>query len=129
MDRVKKLAQLKGERAFEAFADLMGPITRMAEDGETLDFFNNLPKSRMARAAAAFKMAKRNEREFLEIEAVKRGVSPESLKGKLTMDDIFTGCTELMNDPLFLCFFALAHRDAVETASTSAPDPTEAPAD
>ena len=129
MERVHKLGQIKGDRASEAFADLIAPISSLAEDPAAVDLFmGDGPTTRLGRAAGMIKVVAKHKAEIMAIEAVKRGIPVEEFEGKLSMETMFTSCSELLNDSMFLCFFILAHRDLTEqSASTSAPEPTEAP--
>ena len=126
MDRVKKLSDIKGERAFDAFADLIQPVTDMAADSEAVELFSNGKKQNLLeKAASMMRVASKNRNAFIAIETIKRGGPADDM----SMDDILNSCLELMNDPMFNLFFALAHRDMERKTSIIAPEPTEAPAE
>ena len=120
--RVKKLSEIKGAEAIDAFATLIPAAFELVEDKEALELFMpTKPTKRLEKVKAMVSVVKRHYGAFLEIEAVKRGCEPD--KVELSMDDILTATTELMNDELFLTFFVLARKD--ETISSCAPETTE----
>lgn len=115
-ERVSKLADIKGPRAIEAFAELIEPATSIAADPEAVDFFTGAVKSgRLERVGKMVKLWAKHKDDFVAIEAIKRGIPQDQLVANMGMDDIMASGTELMNDPLFLSFFVLARRD--ETTS------------
>lgn len=114
--RVKKLADVKGPRAIEAFAELITPAMSIAADPEAVDFFTGAVKSgRLERVGKMVKLWTKHKDAFIAIEAIKRGIPRDQLATSMSMEDIMVSGTELMNDPLFLSFFVLARRD--ETTS------------
>lgn len=120
--RVKKLSEIKGARAFDAFASLIPVVFELVEDKEAMEVF--LPtkeESRLDKLRNLITVINRHRFAFLEIEAIKRGCGFEELE--LSMDDIITASTELLNDDLFLTFFVLARKDGI--TSTCVPDNTE----
>lgn len=123
--RVSKLADVKGSRAVDAFAALLDPVFEIAADPAAVRFFvGGEPMGRLERVRKLTQIIRRHKNAFIEIEAIKRGVSKDQCCAELSMDDVFTAGTELMNDPLFLSFFVLARRD--ESLTTDAPGSTEA---
>lgn len=123
-DRAKLLSEITGERAFEALADLLPPVLSLAEDQEAVTFFTaRTSTSRLETTRQLLSLVSKHKEEFLQIEAVKRGCAVADLP-ELSVEDIFTAATELMNDSLFICFFVLAHKD--RSTSTCAPETTEA---
>lgn len=123
-ERAKLLSEITGERAFAALADLLPPVLSLAEDQEAVTFFTaRTGISRLETTRQLLSLVSKHQDEFLQIEAVKRGCSVRHLP-ELSLEDIFTAATELMNDSLFICFFVLAHKD--RSTSTCAPETTEA---
>lgn len=123
-DRVKLLSEITGDRAFQALADLLPPVLRLAEDPDAVTFFTvGAGSSRLETTRKLLSLVSKHKEEFLQIEAVKRGCSVGDLP-ELSLEDIFTAATELMNDSMFICFFVLAHKD--RSTSTCAPETTEA---
>ena len=123
-DRARFLSDITGDRAFTALADLLPPVLRLAEDQDAVTFFTaRTSTSRLETTRQLLSLVTKHQAEFLEIEAVKRGCAVADLP-ELSVEDIFTAATELMNDSLFICFFVLAHKD--RSTSTCAPETTEA---
>lgn len=122
MERAKSFSEIKGDRAFDAFAEILPPIFSIAADPEAVEAFSGEKSmSRLERLQALIRVCGKHREAFLKIEAVKRGCLAPDVE--MSMDDILNSATELMNDPLFICFFVLAQRD--ETSAISAPDHTE----
>lgn len=120
--RVKKLSEIKGAEAIDAFATLIPAAFELVEDEEAMELFMpTKPAKRLEKVKAMVSVVKNHRDAFIQIEAIKRGC--ESDKVELSMDDILTTTTELMNDELFLTFFVLARKD--ETISSCAPETTE----
>ena len=120
--RVKKLSEIKGAEAIDAFATLIPAAFELVEDKEALELFMpTKPTKRMEKVKAMVSVVKNHRDAFIQIEAIKRGCEPD--KVEMSMDDILTATTELMNDELFLTFFVLARKD--ETISSCAPETTE----
>lgn len=111
---IKKLADVKGPRAIEAFAELITPAMNIASDPEAVDFFVGTAKlGRLDRVSKMAKLWAKHKEDFMAIEAIKRGVPKDQLAASMGMEDIMVSSAELMNDPLFLSFFVLAQRDSV----------------
>lgn len=122
-ERAKLLSDITGERAFTALADLLPPVLSLAKDQDAVTFFTaRTTTSRLETTRQLLSLVSKHKTEFLEIEAVKRGCAVGDLP-ELSLEDIFTAATELMNDSLFICFFVLAHKD--RSTSTCAPETTE----
>lgn len=120
--RVKKLSEIKGARALDAFAVLTTAAFEMVEDKEAMELFMpTKPAKRLEKVKAMVSVVKNHRDAFIQIEAIKRGCEPDNVE--MSMDDILTATTELMNDELFLTFFVLARKD--ETISSCAPETTE----
>lgn len=115
-EQTKRLGDIKGPRAIEAFAELIEPATSIAADPGAVDFFTGAVNSgRLERVGKMVKLWAKHKEAFTAIEAIKRGIPQDQLVANMGMEDIMASGTELMNDPLFLSFFVLARRD--ETAS------------
>lgn len=120
--RVKKLSEIKGAEAIDAFATLTTAAFELVEDKEAMELFMpTKPAKRLEKVKAMVSVVKNHRDSFTKIEAIKRGCEPD--KVEMSMDDILTATTELMNDELFLTFFVLARKD--ETVSSCAPETTE----
>ena len=120
--RVKKLSEIKGAKAIDAFAALIPAAFELVEDNEAMELFMPTKSvKRLEKVKALASVVKKHSHAFLDIEAIKRGCDPSDLE--LSMDDILMDATELMNDDLFLTFFALARKDAI--TSSCAPETTE----
>lgn len=120
--RVKKLSEIKGAEAIDAFAILTTAAFELVEDKEAMELFMPTKSvKRLEKVKAMVSVVKNHRDAFIQIEAIKRGCEPD--KVEMSMDDILTATTELMNDELFLTFFVLARKD--EITSSCAPETTE----
>lgn len=124
--RVSKLSEIKGAKAIDAFAALLNPVFSIASDPVAVDFFAGGKKqTRVEKLRGMAEIVQDHWDEFLEIEAIKRGVTSEECKEEISVEDIFSGSIELLTDDLFLTFFVLAYRDGI--ASTCAQEATTEP--
>lgn len=104
-----KLSELKGERAIEVIADLIEPITNIAQDQKNLKLFHaELQKGETAREAGIrdFKakipnLLKTHKKDVLNILCILNEKNPDDL----SVMDIFAGAVELANDKDFQVLF------------------------
>ena len=104
-----KLSELKGEKAVEVIADLIAPITNIAEDQKNLQLFHaEKREGETAREAGVrdFKekipnLLKTHKQDVLAILCAVNGANPEDL----SLMDIFKGAIDLVNDQDFMSLF------------------------
>lgn len=104
-----KLSELKGERAVEVIADLIAPITNIAEDQSNLQLFRGNKKDGETDRESAVRnfkekipnLLRTHKQDVLEILCAVNGTKPEDL----SLMDIFRGAIELANDRDFQSLF------------------------
>lgn len=107
-----KLRDLKGERAIEVIADLIEPITNIAQDQKNLQLFNvkkQEGESDKDMAVRGFKekiptLLKTHKKDVLAILCAVSGAEPK----ELSLIDIMKGAIELGQDQDFLSLFLFA---------------------
>ena len=102
-----KLGELKGERAIEVIADLIAPITNIAEDQANLQLFRTARQGDETDREIKEKipnLLKTHKKDVLDILSAVNGADPD----ELSMLDIMKGAIELVNDPDFLSLFISA---------------------
>lgn len=122
-----KLGDFKGEKAIEVIADLIEPITNIAEDQGNLQLFHakrQEGESDREMAVRDFKtkiplLLKTHKKDILTILSVINDIDAE----KISLMDIIKGTNELLNDKDFMSLF---FSSVSQTGRTS---PTESSAD
>lgn len=117
-----KLSDLKGERAIEVIADIIAPITNIAEDQENLQLFHaEKLEGETDREASVrdFKqkipnLLKTHKADVLAILCAVNNANPEDL----CLMDIIKGAVELVNDKDFLSLFLSSVSEAEQTLPT-----------
>lgn len=122
-----KLSELKGERAIEVIADLIAPITNIAEDQKNLQLFHAEKREGETDREAGVRdfkekipnLLKTHKKDVLDILCTLNDRKPE----ELSLMDIFAGAIELANDKDFQMLFLSSVRSADNQ------QPTESSAD
>ena len=127
-----RLSDLKGERAIEVIADLIAPIANIAADAENLKLFHNKKLEGETVEEAGLRLMKEklpillktHKRDILDIICAVNGSVPDDL----SLIDIFSEATDLMNDKEFVGLFISAvnptgRKSATESSETA--EPTE----
>lgn len=110
-----KLSAIKGERTLDVIAELIDPVTDIAESKEFQGMFEKkkLPKgmtknqffiSRVRKNLPGLIKAKRES--IIHIMAVLKGVDDAVYVQDMTMASLFTDVFELITDPVFLNFLS-----------------------
>ena len=108
-----KLSDIKGERALEVMADLIDPMTEIAQDKILVGLL------RMRNIKEAVKLGLRNHRKcMLEILAILNQQDPETYEPNLV--EIPKMLLELLNDKELLDLFSSQAEQTNETSSSSA---------
>ena len=118
-----KLGELKGEQAIEVIADLIAPITNIAEDQQNLLHFPATRQGNETHREMAVrdfktkipKLLKTHKKDVLDILCAVNGSDPNDL----SMLDIIKGIIELMNDKDFLNLFLSAVSQEEQTQPTA----------
>lgn len=129
-----KLSDVKGERVFEVIADIIEPVSSIAQDKEiTLFKREEAPDGLSSRSFALQKIAKnaplilkRHKRDISTVLAAIKGQTVEEYVAGLNMATLSIDLLELLNDKEFVDFFT----SAAQTADVygGALEPTKDPA-
>lgn len=111
-----KLSDIKGERVFDVIADIIEPVTNIAQDKEITLFKRETPPDGMtSRAFAVQKISKnaplllkRHKGDISTILASIKGQTVEEYVDGLNMAALSIDLLELLNDKEFVSFFTSA---------------------
>ena len=129
-----KLSDIKGERVFDVIADIIEPVTNIAQDKEiTLFKREATPEGMTARAFAIKKISKnaplllkRHKGDISTVLAAIKGQTVDEYVASLNMAALSIDLLELLNDKEFVSFFMSV--DQTTGSSGDASETTEAPA-
>ena len=119
-----KLSEIRGERVFEVIADLIGPVTVLAEDEKVKALFRGEKKKGESNKAYTMRSVRTNlpyllkthKGELMQIFAVLDGKPVEEYAGNVNLFTLTKGIMEMFNDEALLELFTSA-------ASTGEPVP------
>lgn len=128
-----KLSDVKGERTLDVVADIIGPITSIAEDKAAAELFarKKLPDGmsprefilrRVKKSVPA--LMKAHKADLIAILSAIEGTTPKKYTQDLTLAKLVKDCVELLTDESFEELFISAQS---EDSSGSAQENTEAP--
>ena len=109
-----KLSDIKGERTLDVIADLIDPISNIAEDEKAAAMFKRekLPDGKTAREFvverlknSAPSLLKYHKADIISILATIDGVAPEEYSESLNLAKLLKDFTELFTDEAFLQLF------------------------
>lgn len=128
-----RLSDVKGERTLDVVADIIGPITSIAEDEAAAEMFTKkkLPDGMTSREFILQRVKKSvpallkdHKADVIAILSTIEGTPAKKYTQDLTLAKLFKDCVELLTDESFEELFISAQsRDS----SGSAPESTEAP--
>lgn len=127
-----KLSDIKGERTFDVIADVIGPISSIAEDENAMELFKakDVPDGmtpqqffakRVKKSAPA--LLRDHKQDVIAILAAIDGVTPEEYAETLNLAKLLGDMVELMTDETILDF--LPQSTSGEESSEGASDPTQ----
>lgn len=128
-----RLSDIKGERVFDVIADIIDPISNIAEDAEAAELFKRaaLPEGvtrrqfimqRVRRAIP--RLLKGHKADIIAILSAIEGVSPDEYSGTLNLVKLIKDGTELLTDEIFTQLFISAQPTGA--SSGAAQETTEA---
>lgn len=128
-----KLSDVKGDRALDVVAEIIEPISNIAEDKAASELFSRkqLPDGmtsqqfvlqRVKKGVPA--LVKGHKADIVAILAAIEGTTPREYTEGLTLSKLFRDCVELLLDESFETLFISAQS---EDSFGSAPEITEAP--
>lgn len=130
-----KLSDIKGERVFDVIADIIEPVTNIAQDKEITLFKRETPPEGMtSRTFAVQKISKnaplllkRHKGDISTILASIKGQTVEEYVDGLNMAALSIDLLELLNDKEFVSFFTSAAQtmDLSGGASETTTDPAQ----
>ena len=129
-----KLSDIKGERVFDVIADIIEPVTNIAQDKEiTLFKREATPYGMTARAFAIKKISKnaplllkRHKGDISTVLASIKGQTVEEYVAGLNLATLSIDMLELLNDQEFISFFTSAAQTTGSSGGAS--ETTAAPA-
>lgn len=128
-----KLSEIKGERTLDVIAEIIEPISNIAQDKQAAALFKRekAPKGMDARSFAieklknaAISLIKTHKNDIIAILAAIQGVSVEEYTNTLNIAKLMHDFVDIANDSEFIGLFISAQSG---TSSGSAPESTEAP--
>lgn len=101
-----RLSEIKGERVFEAVADIIGPVADIAQDEHARKMFDaeGGPFAERVKANLPALLRDHSE-EFASIIAVINGTTAEEYMAEVTLPKLFSDVFELLTDKEFASFF------------------------
>ena len=129
-----RLSDVKGERVFDVVADLIEPVTAIAQDPEMKALLDvrNVPEGVGVKDHAfacvrkhAPKLIKAHKKDVIAILAAIEGTTPKKYAAGITMASLLKDVFELATDEDFLDFLA----SNIETNPTSQPSASESTQD
>lgn len=127
-----RLSDIKGDRAIDVIADIIEPITCIAEDETASNLFSRkpLPEGVSAKKFTLERIRKNlpallkgHKDDIIAILSAIEGVEPKAYKGTLSLIKLTKDCVELLTDEAFTTLFISAQS---EVSSGSAPENTKA---
>lgn len=109
------LADIKGDKAFDVFADIMGPMMNIATDEEVAGFFKvtEIPEGEDAQKFAMERvkqylpsLLKNHKDDLIAILASLDGKTEKEYKKNLTVPGIFQSVNALITDQTFRAFLS-----------------------
>ena len=112
-----RMSDVKGERTLDVIAELIDPITNIAEDEAAGELFRRrkLPEGMTAKKFMLDRvrksvpaLLKNHKEDLITILASIEGVEREEYRGELNLVKLFKDCTELLTDDAFGALFISA---------------------
>ncbi len=110
-----KLSDIKGDRALDVIADLIGPIANIAKDETAKELFSRsaVPEGMTANEYMLQRVTKslpqllhEHKADLIAILSTIEGVTAEEYQESLTLAKVITDVTDLMTDDAFAVFLA-----------------------
>lgn len=102
-----RLSQVKGDRCFEVIADVIEPLTSIAQDEHTKAVFAGDQKGLMGRVVKhAPHIIKEHKEDLVAVMAAIEGVKPEEYAEGLTMAKLLKDAYELLTDEELVAFLS-----------------------
>ena len=125
-----KLSDVKGDRVFDVIADVIDPISVLAEDADVKAIFKRgekIPDDKtpsqvfMARVKHYLPAILKNHRDsIIAILAAIKGVTSDEYKDSITLATLVKDVLELLGDKVFLDFLSSQESSEESEPSTSA---------
>lgn len=127
-----KLSDVKGDRVIDVIADVIEPISNIAQDKAVIEMLRKeandngeVKNPTMLHIAAKLpKVLKHHKADVIAILAAVNGVTAEDYAAELTMGRLVKDVYDLLTDRSFSDFFKSAQLPGDENASGSAPENT-----
>lgn len=128
-----RLSDVKGERVFDAIADIIKPIANIAQDESAAALFKRekVPDGMTAKAFLTARLKKvvpallkEHKEDLIAILAAIEGETAEEYAGTLTLAKLISDVTELLTDDAFKELFTSAQSGTGGASSASARENT-----
>ena len=124
-----KLSDVKGDRVIDVIADVIEPISNIAQDKAVIEMLrkeaNDNGEVKMLHIVVKLpKILKHHKADVIAILAAVNGVTAEDYAAELTMGRLVKDVYDLLTDRSFSDFFKSAQLPGDENASGSAPENT-----
>lgn len=109
------LAEIKGEKCFDVFAEMLEPLLSIASDEEAMEYFKvqEVPEGEDAQAYALKRtkellplILKKHKDDIVAILAAFDGKTPAQYLKTLTVPGLFKSINDLVTDPVFRAFLS-----------------------
>ena len=124
-----KLSEIKGERVLEVIADIVEPVSRIAQDDAVREMFarRKVPKGKTAKEYFGERvrkglpaLLKGHAEDIVEVLAVVNGVPKDEYERDLTFQRLFADVMDIMTDEELLGFLASSPTEKGSAASGDA---------
>lgn len=123
-----KLSDVKGDRTLDVIADLIEPISNIAQDKDVSEMFKRqaVPEGMEAREFFAARMCKGmpvllkgHKDDIIAILATIEGMSPDEYAASLNLAKIIKDFMELVTDEAFIGFLSSSTSEKADIAATA----------
>lgn len=110
-----KLSDVRGERTLDVIADLIGPVSRIAQDKEAAELFTRRTPPEGMEPGEFFaervkksvpKLLKSHKQDVIAVLATIEGTDPDEYSKSLNLAKVLRDVVELMTDEVFVGFLS-----------------------
>lgn len=110
-----KLSEIKGDRTLDVLADMIGPISNLAQDKKVMEIFTKreLAEGEDPKQVALERikvslpaLLKDHKEDFINLLSIIEGVTPEEYAASLTMPKLLSDVVDILTDEEILGFLS-----------------------